>query len=73
MTLEDRLVRLEETLFFQERLLTELNAALAGQQKQMDSLERMAADLRDKMDDLRQSVEAGAGPVNVPPPHYRER
>ena len=72
--IEDRLARLEETLFFQERLLNELNSALAGQQKQMDTLERGLQDLREQMEELRLSIEiVGGGPVNAPPPHYHER
>ncbi len=70
--IEDRLARLEETVFFQERLLSGLNEALAVQQKQLDALERGLENMREQVEDLRMTVEAGGGPVNAPPPHYRE-
>ncbi len=38
--MEERIARLEETVFFQERLLQDLNAALTGQQRQLDAMER---------------------------------
>jgi Uncharacterized protein conserved in bacteria len=72
MIQEERLARLEETLFFQERLVQDLNAALTAQQRQIDALERAMEILGERMEDLLQAVESGAGPVNTPPPHYRE-
>ena len=71
MTAEERIARLEETLFFQERLLQELNAALTGQQRQLDVMERALGELGVRVEDLRLTVEAGNGPANTPPPHYR--
>lgn len=70
MTGEERIARLEEGLFFQERLLADLNAALTGQQRQIDALERLAEEMREGLEELRLALETGAGPVNVPPPHY---
>ncbi|SBW03316.1 Protein SlyX homolog [uncultured delta proteobacterium] len=70
MTAEERIARLEETLFFQERLLHELNAALTGQQRQLDVMERALGELGVRVEDLRLTVEAGNSPANIPPPHY---
>ena len=72
MTAEDRIARLEETLFFQERLLQDLNTALTAQQRQIDSMERALEFLGGRMEELLLTVESGNGPVNTPPPHYRE-
>ena len=71
--IEDRLARLEETLFFQDRLLNDLNSALTGQQKQLDALERGLQELREQVEDLRMVIETGGTPANAPPPHYQER
>ena len=69
--MEDRLARLEEGLFFQERLVAELNAALTAQQKQFDAMERGLEELRAQVAELRLLIEAGVdGPVNTAPPHY---
>lgn len=68
--MEERVSRLEESLFFQERLLDELNAALTGQQRQLDAMERVVAELRGQVEEMRLLLESGGGPANVPPPHY---
>ena len=73
MTTEERLARLEETLFFQERLLRDLDTALTGQQRQLDAMERTLDALNAQIEDLRLTMETGAGPANTPPPHYQER
>ena len=70
MTTEERIARLEESLFFQERYLADLNAALTGQQRQIDALERLAQDMREGLEELRLLLETGGGPANAPPPHY---
>ena len=70
MTAEERIARLEETLFFQERLLQELNTALTSQQREIDVMARALEKLGAQVDELRLTVEAGNGPANIPPPHY---
>lgn len=70
-SLEDRIARLEENLFFQERLLDELNAAFVGQQRQLDAVERAAEETRSLLEEVRLLLDAGGVVVNVPPPHYR--
>lgn len=73
MTTEDRLARLEESVFFQERLLNELNEALTGQQRQLDAMARTQELLSARMEELRRTMTSGEAPVNAPPPHYQER
>ena len=70
MTTEERIARLEESLYFQERLLNDLNTALTGQQRQIDALERVAEGMREGLEELRMLLETGGGPANTPPPHY---
>ena len=67
---DTRLDRLEETLFFQERLLENLNSALTEQQRQLDAAQKDLAALRDKVLELSQMAGEGGGTANVPPPHY---
>ena len=45
MTAEEQIARLEELAYFQENLLSQLNEALTGQQKQLDMLEKRLAEL----------------------------
>jgi SlyX protein len=71
--MEERLARLEETLFFQERLLQDLNAALTSQQRQLDAMERALETLGVQVEELRLTAETGNGLANTPPPHYHER
>lgn len=66
--METRLARLEETAFFQEERLRELDAALTAQQAQMDVMERQLADLRALARALHQKLTEA--PENAPPPHF---
>ena len=70
--LELRIIRLEESLFFQERLLRDLNAALTGQQTQLDAMRGLLEGLREKVLELGELTGEGGGPVNAKPPHYSE-
>jgi len=56
--LEDRLARLEETVYFQEQALRELNDALVRQQA------------RERLRSLTQMMEDDGGEDTGPPPHY---
>ena len=67
---ESRITRLEEGMFFQERLLRELNAALTGQQAQLDAMQRLLEDLREKVLEFNDANGEGGGPVAAKPPHY---
>lgn len=69
---EARLARLEETAFFQEERLRELDAALTAQQAQMDAMERQLADLRALVRSLRDKL-ADAPEATLPPHFMPER
>jgi SlyX protein len=67
---EERLIRLEETVVFQERLLRDLNDALTGQQFQIDRLEKELLAASVLIRDLHaQANEDKQRTVEIPP-HY---
>ena len=68
MTAEEQIARLEELAYFQEKLLTQLNEALIGQQKQLDALEKRLADMEENITTLLDASQDG--PVNTLTPHY---
>lgn len=68
--LEDRLARLEETVYFQEQALRELNDALVRQQAQLDETERLLEAARDRLRSLAKVMEDDGGEDTGPPPHY---
>ncbi|MDE5879121.1 MAG: SlyX family protein [Desulfovibrio sp.] len=65
--LEGRIGRLEETAFFQEERLKELDSALTAQQAQLDAMERQLADLGQLARSLRDKL--ADAPENALPPH----
>ncbi len=68
MNAKENMAKLEEQLYFQERLLSQLNDALTAQQKQIDQLEKRVVQLETVLHAvLDASREA---PINTPPPHY---
>ncbi|WP_353118879.1 SlyX family protein [Nitratidesulfovibrio sp.] len=68
--LEDRLTRLEETVYFQEQTLRELNDALVRQQAQLDEAERLLEATRERLRSLTRAMEDDGGEDTGPPPHY---
>ncbi|MEG6504375.1 SlyX family protein [Nitratidesulfovibrio sp. 1201_IL3209] len=68
--LEDRLARLEETVYFQEQALRELNDALVRQQAQLDETERLLEAARERLRSLTRMMEDDGGEDTGPPPHY---
>ena len=68
MDLEEKLARLEEQLYFQERLLSQLNDALTGQQQQLDQLEKRVGELENNLETVLDATRDA--PVNTLPPHY---
>lgn len=68
--LEDRLTRLEETVYFQEQTLRELNDALVRQQAQLDEAERLLEATRERLRSLTRVMEDDGGEDTGPPPHY---
>lgn len=68
---EERLTRLEESMYFQEQRLEALNEALVQQQRQLDDMERRLAEACQLLRLLREQVsEQGNGPAKELPPHY---
>lgn len=69
--MENRLARLEENAFFQEKYVEELNAALTNQQRQIDEMARQMREMQAQLAELRLLLEdARIGTADVPPPHY---
>lgn len=69
-TAEDRLARLEETLYFQEATITQLNEVVTTQQRQMDEVEKRCAACEERLRTLMQLLADNGGEDNGPPPHY---
>lgn len=67
---EQRIARLEETLFFQERLLQDLNEALTAQQLQLDQIQQDLSRAQTRIQELHQALDSGGGVDAGPPPHY---
>ena len=65
--MDSRLEHLETTQAFQEKGLEELHQALAGQQRQIDALERQVEFLLDRIRFLEASAPGEKDPL---PPHY---
>ncbi len=68
-TTEERLTQLEETIYFQDRTIQELNEALTAQQFQLDDMEKRMLAMQTKLRALLPALEEG-GIDNGPPPHY---
>ncbi len=66
---EARIVELETRTSFQERLIQELNEALAHQQRQLDALQHRLESMNEH---LKGGLSDEIRPVSeeVPPPHY---
>ena len=60
---DERLVRIETQLAFQEQTIKDLNEVLYAQQKEIDRLGK-------RMEDLAESMPAMDAPANEKPPHY---
>lgn len=74
---ENRLNRLEENFWFQEKAQNTLNEQLQSQQKQLDGLEREIAALRHQVGRLREIAgslsDIASTREDDPPPHYQSR
>lgn len=68
-TLEDRITKLEETIYFQDQTIQELNEALTAQQFQMDEMQKTMEAMRTKLRSLMPMLDNG-GTDDGPPPHY---
>lgn len=68
-SVEERIARLEETVYFQEQTITALNEALTAQQLQMDDMQRNIAIMQTRLRALAPLAD-GLEITNEPPPHY---
>ena len=60
---EERLVKIETQLAFQEQTIKELNDVLYEQQKEIDRLTKM-------VEEFLETIPATEAPANEKPPHY---
>lgn len=68
--MEDRIIRLEETVALQEKTMEELSDVIAGQQKQIDTLERMLRSVATKLHAMYDPTTGIDSPPDEAPPHY---
>lgn len=66
--IEERLARLEEELFFQDKNLRELNESMCRQQRELDMLARELGEAGRILRAVRELI--AEKPVNGVPPHY---
>lgn len=74
MSLEARVARLEESLWFQERHISGLDETALALDKRLALIERRLEQAREMIISVREALEArsAAGPANEPPPHYQQ-
>jgi SlyX protein len=72
MNTQERLDRLEETVFFQEKTIADLSSALAAQQSELDELKRRLADAEARLLEIARFLleNSSAGRSPEVPPHY---
>lgn len=72
---EMRVIRLEESSYFQEERLKALDGQLLAQQKQIDEMERAIKSLEAKLERLEANndVFADGRPGHELPPHYQQK
>lgn len=68
--IEDRLTKLEETVYFQEQTIVDLNEALTNQQKELDETINRLTTLEDRLRTLTLLLSNDGGEDTGPPPHY---
>lgn len=68
-TAEERIAQLEETMYFQDKIVRELNDALTAQQFQLDEMEKRMLAMQTKLRALLPALGEG-GTDDGPPPHY---
>jgi SlyX protein len=67
--MEERLVELESKMAFQELALSQLSEAYAGQQRQLELLEKTVRELISQVRGMQSSIVANES-EETPPPHY---
>jgi SlyX protein len=69
-TLEDRIIKLEETVYFQEKTISELNDALTQQQLQLDEIHKLQQAVEIKLRQMAPLLRDADAGDDGPPPHY---
>lgn len=67
--MEDRIIRLEESVALQDRIIELLSDALAGQQTEIETLTRQVHLLSQRVKSAGDAGDEGPDD-NQPPPHY---
>lgn len=68
--MEDRIIRLEETVAMQEKTIDDLSDVLAAQQKQLDTMERLLQSVATKLHAMYDPSSGIDSPPDDAPPHY---
>ena len=68
--MEDRIERLENLVSLQDRAIEKLSDTLFEQEKELTDLRKLLERLAGKMRDLDDAVSQSTGHENIPPPHY---
>lgn len=68
--MEDRIIRLEETVALQDKTIEDLSDVLAAQQKQLDAMERMLQSMATKLHAMYDPSSGIDAPPDDAPPHY---
>lgn len=73
--LETRIIRLEETLYFQDEKLKILDSELMAQQAQLSSLSRKVEEMLATLGELKDILAENRSPATgeIPPPHYQQK
>lgn len=69
-TLEERIIKLEETVYFQEKTIVDLNEALTQQQFQMDEMLKQQKAIEAKLRLIIPLLQEHSDMDDGPPPHY---
>lgn len=70
---ELRIIRLEETAYFQEEKLAALDGELLAQQARIADLEKKLKKLSALVDQIRDALADKNAPANEVPPHYQQK
>lgn len=68
--MEERIIRLEETVALQEKTIEDLSDVIAAQQKQIDAMERLLQAVATRLQAAFTAGASTAAPPDEAPPHY---
>ncbi len=67
---EERLVKIETKIAFQEKTIKDLNDVLYEQQREIERLGAICGDLVKRVKELSDFIQGSDAPANEKPPHY---